>query len=170
MSDVDHLAFEILRAMRKILRKTAEHSRVVARKSGMNVPQVLCLRAIAESNDSEMTAAKVAATVQLSTPTVSRILDRLDSEGLITRERDRVDRRRVILRLTDKGSQRLALLPTPLQDQFLARLKTLDAAHQQLLHEALNQLVELMAASDVDAGPMLTTDHEAVPTTPEAGK
>jgi DNA-binding MarR family transcriptional regulator len=46
--DHERMAMEIVKAIRRILRKTAEHSRELGRSFGLSAPQVLCLRAIAE--------------------------------------------------------------------------------------------------------------------------
>lgn len=50
-SGQDRLAMEIVRAIRRILRKTAEHSRGLEREFGLSAPQVLCLRAIADHDN-----------------------------------------------------------------------------------------------------------------------
>jgi DNA-binding MarR family transcriptional regulator len=50
-SEQDRMAMEIVRAIRRILRKTAEHSRGLEREFGLNAPQVLCLRAIADHRE-----------------------------------------------------------------------------------------------------------------------
>ncbi|MEQ9380084.1 MAG: MarR family transcriptional regulator, partial [Pirellulales bacterium] len=61
-----------------------------------------------------ITVAEVAAAVQLSNATVSRISDRLEAAGLIDRNRSTEDRRKVYLRLTPKGRRRVKRLPAPL--------------------------------------------------------
>lgn len=159
------IADEILRAIRRILRKTAEHSRQLARREGnLSVPQLLCLRHVAESTKTgEVTAGEVAAAVQLSNATVSRILDKLESAELIVRERSNVDRRKVFLRLSDNGKQRVKSLPTPLHDQFLARLTRLGAREQQDLLASLERVVEMMEAEDMDAAPVLTPELDVKP-------
>lgn len=149
----DGLPTEVLRCIRRILRKTSEHSRQLSRESGLTIPQLLCLRAIAEHEES--TVARVSATVQLSAATVSRILDRLERQGLVTRERSRQDRRKVTLGLTEKGQTRLAAVPVGLQDEFIRRFEELSTQRQGELLDALQQIVEMMEASEIDAAPLL---------------
>lgn len=162
MKNEDRVSYEILRSLRKILRKTAQHSRQIARDTGLSVPQLLCLRAIADAGSKgEVTGATVSEAVQLSAPTVSRILDRLENAGLILRERRSKDRRKVCLSLTKDARKQLKNLPTPLHEQFLSRLTSLDQKHQELLLQSLNQLVDMMEAADVEAAPMLTTGTDA---------
>ncbi|MBI1310217.1 MarR family transcriptional regulator [bacterium] len=158
--------FQILRAIRRIIRRTSEHSRNVGKRSGVSVPQMLCLKAIADfPTDAEVTVVMVANAVQLSAATVSRILDRLENGGLILRERRSTDRRKVCLSLTDAGQQRLDDLPTPLHEQFLERLDRLDPVERLGLLKALERIVELMDAEGLDASPMLIPELDVGPDT-----
>lgn len=153
----ERLADDILRAIRRILRKTAQQSRQLARDGALSISGLLCLRKVAESTKAApVTVAEVAAAVQLSNTTVSRILDRLESSELIVRERGTVDRRKVLLWLTPKGKRRIKSLPTPLHEQFLARLTKLRRSEQRALLASLEQIVEMMGAAELDAAPMLT--------------
>ena len=161
MHDDDSLGFQILRAIRRIIGRTSEHSRNVGKHSGVSVPQMLCLKAIAEfPADTEVTVALVAKAVQLSAPTVSRILDRLEKGAYLVRERNSEDRRRVCISLTDKGWQRVKNLPTPLHEQFLQRLESLDSNERVDLLKALERIVQLMDAQGLDASPLLTPELE----------
>ncbi|MGF1467583.1 MAG: MarR family winged helix-turn-helix transcriptional regulator [Sandaracinaceae bacterium] len=151
------IADAVLRSLRQIIRRVAEHSKDLAREAGLTLPQLLCLKAIGSREDApELTVAMVAADVQLSPPTVSRIVDRLERAGLVTRERRARDRRKVCLALTPKGYERYLTLPVPLQDRFLERLMQLEEERRLELLAALRRIVELMDAGGIDAAPMLT--------------
>ncbi|TWT94671.1 MarR family winged helix-turn-helix transcriptional regulator [Stieleria varia] len=158
------IGFQILRAIRRIIRRTSDHSRNVGKHGGVSVPQMLCLKAVSEfPENTEVTVAMIAHAVQLSAPTVSRILDKLDGDGYVARERNSKDRRRVCVSLTDKGRQRLNSLPTPLHEQFLTRLETLDPIECLGLLKALERIVKLMDAEGIDAAPILIPDLEVSP-------
>ncbi|MCA9122364.1 MAG: MarR family transcriptional regulator [Planctomycetaceae bacterium] len=158
----DLIADDVLRAIRRILRKTAEHSRQLASEGDLSVPQLLCLRKVGESTKVEpVTVADVAAAVQLSIATVSRILDRLEKGELIVRERANVDRRKVFLWLTAKGKRRIKKLPQPLHEQFLTRLRELTKAEQRNLLASLEQVVQMMGAEELDAAPVLMPGADA---------
>jgi len=161
MSQEESIGFQILRSIRRIIRRTSEHSRSVGRHGGVSVPQMLCMKAISEFPDNaEVTVAMVAETVQLSAPTVSRILDRLEKNGYALRERKSSDRRKVCISLTEDGWKRIENLPAPLHEQFLQRLETLDPLERLGLQKALERIVELMDAEGIDASPMLTPELE----------
>jgi DNA-binding MarR family transcriptional regulator len=78
-------------------------------------------------------------------PDVTRLLDRLEKRGLISRSRDAKDRRTVIGRITTEGLKLLARLDEPIQETH----------RKQLGHLGRNRLctlTELLAAarSNVD--------------------
>lgn len=164
MDREDSIGFQILRAIRRIIRRTSEHSRSVGKHGGVSVPQMLCLKAISEFlPDTDVTVAMVADAVQLSAPTVSRILDKLEKGSYVVRQRNAKDRRRVCVSLTESGLKRIDNLPTPLHEQFLKRLDTIDPIERLGLLKALERIVELMDAEDIDAAPLLTPELEVGP-------
>jgi DNA-binding MarR family transcriptional regulator len=162
----EHTSNDILRALRRILRKISQHSRQLSREAGLTVPQLLCLRVIGEAEpEEEVTAAMVSQSVQLSPATVSRILDRLEKRQLILRERRSNDRRKVCLSLTEAGRQKVAELPTSLQEQFVTRMQSLPIEEQSQLQGTLERIVDMMEATELDAAPVL---DPAVDIKPEA--
>ena len=148
----------MLRAIRQIIRRVSSHSKELSREMGLTLPQLLCLRAIGESEGEEVTVSTVAAEVQLSAPTVSRIIDRLERAQLVVRERRARDRRKVCLTLTPAGLERFQNLPVPLQERFLSRLGKLPAQKRMELLRSLQLVTELMDATDIDAAPMLAPE------------
>jgi len=54
--------------------------------------------------DNERTVRGLASALNISTPAITRALDRVSALGLIKRERDRIDRRSVIVRRTSAGA------------------------------------------------------------------
>jgi DNA-binding MarR family transcriptional regulator len=156
------VAEEILRTIRQLIRRVSEHSKFLSREAGLTLPQLICLKAIGELEDqsTDVTVAQVSDRVQLSPATVSRIIDRLETSSLVSRERSRVDRRRVSLTLTPGGYERFQTLPIPLQETFVRRLSALPEPERLRLLAALRRIAELMEASDIDAAPMLTPEGD----------
>jgi DNA-binding MarR family transcriptional regulator len=70
--------------------------------------------------------------------TVTRLLDKLERAGLVTRDRSRPDRRQVRCRLTPAGDQLLATLDPVMDDTDIATMSVLN-------DEALAQFIELLA-------------------------
>ena len=127
----------------------------MSRDSGLTVPQLLCMRAISQAEVEDCTLALVADEVHLSRSTVSAIIERLVKAGLVRRDRSTRDRRRLKLSLTAAGEQLLGTTPRPLQDRFLSRFAGLPLERQRLLLEAIEEVVEMMDAQELDAAPIL---------------
>lgn len=165
MSESTNIGYEILRSLRRILRKVSEHSRSLAQTTGLTVPQLLTLRAVRRlaSEHAEVTVAMVAARVHLANATISRILDRLERAGFIRRERLQSDRRKVGVSLTTLGEERLKDLPLPLHEQFVRRVEALEEADRAQLLASLDRVVAMMEAEDIDAAPVLTPEVDVRP-------
>jgi DNA-binding MarR family transcriptional regulator len=153
--DLSRSADQILRALRSIMQSITIHSKQLYRDAGLTLPQMLCLRAIASSEDEEITAAQVSRQVHLSPATVTGIVDRLERSGFVERERRSRDRRKICLNLTPRGEERLQTMNPSLQDRFLRRLMNIDESEQAQILNALRRIEELMEASNIDAPPIL---------------
>jgi DNA-binding MarR family transcriptional regulator len=78
-------------------------------------------------------------------PDITRLLDRLEKRGLISRSRDNEDRRTVMARITAEGLKLLARLDEPVQEIH----------HKQLGHLGRNRLgalAELLTAARASVG------------------
>lgn len=153
------LAHEVLTSIRQIVRRVSEYSKQLSKEVGFTVPQLVCLKAVGEAgSDDPLTVAGLAQRVQLSSATVSRIVDRLVRAGLVTRERGTADRRVVWIRLTDEGQERFESLPRPLQDDFIERLEALPDEEREQLVVALQRIADLMGAAALDVSPILVAE------------
>ena len=146
-------AENILRSIRRITRAIDLHSRELSARFKLTVPQLVCLRQLYLHGPS--TAGHLSRLVFLSQATVTGILDRLESRGLIRRERRRPDRRKVTIALTDKGQEIAELMPWPLQERFAQRLSALPEEEQADIDQVLDRIVHMMAVQDVDAWPIV---------------
>jgi DNA-binding MarR family transcriptional regulator len=73
-------------------------------------------------------------------PDITRLLDRLEKRGLVSRCRETKDRRMVLTRITDKGLELLARLDEPVQEVHRVQMGHLG-------RERLQELVELVRAA-----------------------
>jgi DNA-binding MarR family transcriptional regulator len=72
-------------------------------------------------------------------PDITRLLDRLEKRGLISRSREARDRRTVMARITSAGLKLLARLDEPVQEAHRKQLGHLDRGHLRLLTELLRE-------------------------------
>ena len=138
----------ILRALRRILRQVELSSKELEGSHGVTAPQLLSLLVICEQGST--TQAELSRHILLSASTLVGVLDRLESKGLILRQRDTVDRRRIHLVPTGKGRQVAATAPLPMHERLVRGLPALEPLRRSSLAEHLEELVDLLGAGNVD--------------------
>ncbi len=145
----NHQAYDlrVLRALRRITRSIALHSRQLAACSNITAPQLVCLRAIVENGP--LTATAISREVHVSASTVVGILDRLEDKGLIKRERGIEDRRIVFITATEAGAALAQATPSPLQKKLADALNALPELEQATITLSLERIVELMESEGV---------------------
>jgi DNA-binding MarR family transcriptional regulator len=111
-----------------------------------------------------VTLSELAQSIYLSPSTVVGIVDRLEREGFVQRDRSTADRRVVLITITDKGKDFVAKAPSPIQDQLEERLEILPVDEQLQIAESLEKIAQLMGAERIDAAPLLQSgDISATP-------
>lgn len=143
----------VIAALRRIIRATDTDSKTLAREAGLTVSQLLVLELL--SAHKAVSPGRLARALGLAHASVTNVLDRLEARGLIARRRDDKDRRIVMVSLTAAGEAGLARAPSPLQERFLARFKPLAAWEKTAMLAALQRIVHLMDAGDLDAASVL---------------
>jgi DNA-binding MarR family transcriptional regulator len=152
-SSADERSQQVLVAMRRIIRATDLHSKQLFKTAGLTIPQVVVLQSIRDMG--EVTTGQVSERVNLSQSTVTSILDRLESRGLVERYRSVADRRVVHLRLTRQGRAVLRKAPSLLHERFVAAFTALKPARQKQIVDVLEEIAGMMGAKDLDAAPLL---------------
>jgi len=150
---------QVLVSLRRIIRATDVHSRRLGKDTGLTTPQLVILRAVGEAEGP--TVSEIAHAVSLSQATVTTLLNKLEANRLVYRERCEDDRRRVNVHMTPRGRKLFASAPEPLQDQFAERFRALEAWEQHQLVASLERVANMMDAEDLDAAPLLATGEAA---------
>ena len=88
---------------------------------------------------------EIASSMITRDPDITRLLDRLEKRGLISRSRDKKDRRTVIARITPGGRTLLARLDEPVQEIHRKQLGHLG-------RNGLGALAELLRAARASVG------------------
>ena len=147
---------ELLISLRKVIRAIDIYSRKLNKDTGLTSPQLLVLQEIAH-NEGVMVK-DIAQSINLSSATVTSILDRLEPRGLVVRQRSNVDKRKVGLQVTAAGMTALNEAPKPLQEHFIQRFETLAEWEQTQLVATMQRIAAMMDAQDIDASPVLELD------------
>lgn len=145
----------IVAALRRIVRAIDLRSRRLVETSGLTGPQLLVLREASRLSGAPVSS--LARAVELSQPTVSGIIDRLEKRGLVRRARGTGDRRTVLVTVTTEGGRALRDAPSLLQDRFRSELARLEEWEQTQLLATLQRVATMMGAEEIDAAPVLAT-------------
>jgi DNA-binding MarR family transcriptional regulator len=140
-------------ALRRVIRATDIHSKLLSKTSGLTAPLILLLQTIRDQG--EGTIGEIANSMSLSQATVTTIIDRLEKRGLVYRERSKDDKRKVHAHLTDEAMETLKSAPIPLQDQFARQYADLQEWEQTMIISSLQRVAQMMDAQHIDASPVL---------------
>jgi DNA-binding MarR family transcriptional regulator len=166
-STTEYTTKQVMAALRRIIRAIDLHSRTLVQRFGLTGPQLVVLKELFDA--SPRSVSELAAAVNLSQATVTGILDRLERKSMVARVRDSKDRRRVLVSLTSVAQEVLSGAPPLLQEHFMQRFGALPDWQQTQILSSLQRIVALMEATDVEAGPILTTGPlDATPEETEA--
>jgi DNA-binding MarR family transcriptional regulator len=156
---VDAVSEQVLTALRQIIRAIDRQSKNLEKKYGLTIPQLVVLKETEKGR--ELTVGEIAKKVSLSQATVTTILDRLESRGLVERHRSSEDKRRVMVRTTPHGNDILKDSPSILQEHFLRQFGKLAEWEQSLILSSLQRIVSMMNAEDIEAVPHLMSGFES---------
>jgi DNA-binding MarR family transcriptional regulator len=120
---------DTLRAMYAAARRLRGREARTGGAAGTSQLYILMLLA----RDEDLTGGQLAAAAELTPATVTQMLDSLEADGLVERERSTVDRRVVHNRLTEKG-------------------RAIQLEHQQEWDDRWNEALASMPVEDLEAG------------------
>src|SRR5258708_6526989 len=141
----------VIIALRRITRAVDIHSDYMQRNFGLTGPQLTILRVI--NRLQPVSAGELAKSANFNRGTLTGILDRLEANGFVSRNRLAADRRSVILKLTAAGKRVLDEAPFLLRDSFLEELNQMSAAEQTNLLHTLEKTASLMEADSPGESP-----------------
>jgi DNA-binding MarR family transcriptional regulator len=116
------------------------------RPAGLSATQYNVLRILRGAGDAGLACGEIAERMITHDPDMTRLLDRIESRGLITRCRAQSDRRIVTTRITKKGLTTLTKLDKPIQSAHRAQLSHMNRG--QL--EKLLELIEIARSPNLE--------------------
>lgn len=145
-------AWEILRELSKIQRTLIMRSEPDLRAQGLSSRLTLLLAAVRRFPH----ASDISRMLGLPAPTVSRLLKRLEADGMIVRQAEVSDLRRYHFEPTDKGRQALAAGRTAMEHHMEELMgHSLDEDQAETL---LHLLRQISAAGDPEEGVLSVRD------------
>ena len=130
------LPMALLRAREAVMKKFAP----ALREHGLSPQQWRVIRALVETP--ELDATELAEACALHLPSVSRILQNLDSRGLVKRRASNDDQRRSIISITARGRRLFEHLSPVNEARYAHITERFGYGKLELLYELLDELVE----------------------------
>lgn len=109
------------------------------RAHGLTAAQFNVLRTLIQGDPGGLRCGEIASGLIHRVPDVTRLLDRMERQGLVARRRSERDRRAVLTRLTAKGAQLCRRLYRPLAELHAAQFRMLSNAELSLLEDYLDR-------------------------------
>jgi DNA-binding MarR family transcriptional regulator len=119
---------------------------VLLKPYGLSVTQYNVLRILRGAGDDGLACSEVGERLISRDPDITRLLDRMESRGLIARARESQDRRVVKTRITEAGLRLLKELDGPVQELHRRQLRHLSARQIQQLSNLLERARKLVEA------------------------
>jgi DNA-binding MarR family transcriptional regulator len=143
-SDTNHSepAVMALDALRRIVRALGISARTAERSAGVTGAQLFVLQQLRDAPAHSLN--DLANRTFTHQSTVSVVVDRLVSRGLVGRTRSETDARQVELSLTAAGRAALRRAPPPAQTRLIASLRALPASECRRLARTLGLVVRQM--------------------------
>lgn len=124
--------------------RTAEYlassSSEVFRRAELTATQYNALRILRGAGAEGLSCGEIGLRMVTTVPDVTRLLDRLEARGLISRERPANNRRVVVARITDEGLRLLAELDEPVHEMNRRLAGHLGKSRLRTLNELLEAL------------------------------
>src|SRR5215218_5949383 len=104
-NDVD----EVIEAIVYLYTESRRITKELARRADLTGPQLTVVKMLEQIGD--LSLSELSERIRAQNSTVTGIIDRMERESLVTRERSREDRRVVFIRLTAKGRKLAEEIP-----------------------------------------------------------
>jgi len=137
----------VLTALRRVARATSLYSNHIQQEYGLTVPQLLVLREVEEKG--AVSGTDLADAVNLSQPTVTGIVNRLEKRELVVRTRSMDDKRMIFISVTVPGKDLLRDAPPPMQSQFVNEFRRLEEWEQLMILASLERVVGMTRTQEL---------------------
>ena len=140
--DVKDLAEEIKLLMAQLLRTRSMRDPLADLSPELTSPQLHAIVALGLNGTLPMSV--LAQRIHCAVPSASGVVDRLEREALVERERSADDRRLVLVGLTQKGRLAFSRLDEDMTVKLVELLTALEAADRELLVELMGRIVTVL--------------------------
>lgn len=111
------------------------------KQHGLSAPQYNALRILRGAGADGLSCHQISARMVKRVPDITRLLDRLESGNLVSRERSQADRRVVMANISAAGEELLGTIDKPLDRQVQVNFQSLDPSELRILDNLLERLL-----------------------------
>ncbi len=129
----------IFLALLKAADALGQEAEQLTRTSELTGTQYNVLRILRGAGPEGMACREIGDRMITHDPDITRLLDRMEKRGLITRERQKDDRRVVKTRITPHGLELLKPLEQPMRDLHKRQFRHMAGARLKTLHDLLEE-------------------------------
>jgi MarR family transcriptional regulator, organic hydroperoxide resistance regulator len=142
----DAIALAVLKQFRLIYGSVRQHFRDVENSCGVSGSQLWLLHEIAHTPG--IGVSELANHLSIHQSTCSQLVDKLETRGLVSKQRKAEDLRRVGLQLTDNAAAVLGAAPGPMEGVLPDALQGLTDETLEQLHASLAQVIAQLTTRD----------------------
>jgi DNA-binding MarR family transcriptional regulator len=137
----EELTLNIMRTADQLQRRMGE----LLKSAELSATQYNVLRILRGAGNEGLACGEISERMVTRDPDITRLLDRLEKRGLVTRSREKEDRRVVTARITQAGLDLLRKLDEPVVQAHKAQLGHMDPRQQEALIRLLETAREKLA-------------------------
>ncbi len=154
MREVETKLDQSLIALRRILRATELYTKRLAVTTNLTNAQFRVLQLVGQT--APTTPKAVADRMGVTKATMTNLINKLQSKGLLHKVKSTSDGRQMEVTLTDEGRETLESSPDPLQQRYVEQFHALSDWEQSQLLASLERVASMLDADEIDAAPVLS--------------
>ena len=131
----EEVVLSLVRTAEQLLMPLGE----VLREAGLSLSQYNILRILRGAREEGLPCGEITERMVRRDPDLTRLLDRLETRGLVSRERGTADRRVVLAKVTPEGLRLLDALEASVNTATKAALSHMQASRLKALNELLDE-------------------------------
>ena len=135
-SDVD----QVLEAILYLYTESRRITKELAKRADLTGPQLTVVKLLEAFGD--LSLSELSDKIRAQNSTVTGIIDRMERENLVTRERSKEDRRVVYIKLTAKGRDLARAIPVEPMEVFKSALETLSGQEMKDLLRIMTKVAK----------------------------
>jgi DNA-binding MarR family transcriptional regulator len=139
---------QIIFSIRRLIQASELYTKELNKKYQISASQLNCILTLYEYGP--MPPSRIADHMMVKSSTVTGVVDRLETKGLVERMRNSPDRRVITIQLTKAGKKLAQNAPPPIQQKIIDGLKKTKKVKKEQIVRSLNILTSMLDVQDLE--------------------